>query len=277
MTELFGRAARVQFGSKVVIVDPQAKDQGLDVHFAVTRSLAPEPNVAELEVYNLNADSRSALENLGRVPVIIEAGYGSEVARIFSGTARTIVTRREGVDLITTLSSGDGEKEYQQSRIAFTVSRTTQNVTLLKRLIDAMQIGRGNLGSLLPYLQSKRRVLSAGGVLSGSASQIMTRVCNSLGVEWSIQDGAAQLLVVRAPVAGTAALLTPSTGLIGSPSVDNEGVLSARVLMIPDVFPGRVVVLESERLAGRFRVEQCEYVGSTFSDEWSIDLEASKI
>jgi hypothetical protein len=105
----------------------------------------------------------------------------------------------------------------------------------------------------------------------------MTRVAQSLGFEWSIQEGALQLLQNAEPLAATATLLTPSTGLVGTPSIDVGGILTAQALMIPDIFPGRLIVLESERLTGNYRVETCNYSGNTAGPDWYIDIEAKKL
>lgn len=294
MTLLFRRAARIVIGTIELVVDPTDPAASLDVAFNVERSLKPEPNTCEAQVWNLNADHRSQLEEAGAppktkskskkpepkppkgVPCTIEAGYEEQTALLFSGTLRTVFSMREGADIVTTLQSGDGEKEYQRSRINLSIAKKTPNASLLKQIVKALGIGEGNLASITSALPAAP-LFPAGGVLSGSASQIMTRIAQSLGFEWSIQDGALQILEVSSPILGTAVLLTPDTGLVGSPSVDSEGVLSAQCLLIPDIFPGRLLVLESERLKGSYRVDRCNYSGNTAGADWYIDLEAKKL
>lgn len=264
-------------GTIELVVDPAQLGANLDVAFSIERSLKPEPNTAEIQVWNLNEDNRSALEELDRVPVTVEAGYEEQTAMIFSGTIRTVFTTREGPDLVTTLQSGDAEKEYKQSRISLSLAPATPNPSVMQQITKALGISEGNLGTVTPLLLGSPVLFPQGGVLSGSASQIMTRVAQSLGFEWSIQEGALQLLQVNTSLAATAVQLTPDTGLVGSPSVDNEGVLSAQSLLIPEIFPGRLLVIESERLSGNYRVEKCAYSGNTASTEWYIDIEAKKL
>lgn len=277
MTRLFGRSARIVIETIELVVDPTALGSSLDVAFSVERSLKPEPNTAEIQVWNLNEDHRARLEELERVPATIEAGYEEQTALLFSGSLRTVFTVREGADLLTTLQSGDGEKEYQQSRVNLSIAPATPNTSVLEQITKALGISQGNLSTVSALLAASPPLLPQGGVLSGSASQIMTRVTQSLGFEWSIQDGALQLLQVSAPLQGTAVLLTPNTGLVGSPSVDSEGILTAQSLLIPDIFPGRLLVLESERLSGNYRVEKCAYSGNTAAADWYIDIEAKKL
>ena len=277
MTLLFKRSARIVVDTIELATDPNNPGQSLDVQFSIDRSLKPEPNTAEIQIWNLNADHRSQLEEASRVACTVEAGYEGQTSQLFSGTLRTAFTMREGADLITTLQSGDGEKEYQQSRVNISIAKTTPNLSVMQQIVKSMGIAEGNLSSASPQLLASPLLFPQGGVLSGSASQIMNRVAQSLGFEWSIQEGALQILQTHAPLATTATLLTPETGLVGSPSIDNEGVLTAQALLIPDIFPGRLLVLESERLSGSYRVEKCAYTGNTAGDDWYIDLEAKKL
>jgi hypothetical protein len=294
MTLLFKRAARVVVDTIELVVDPASPGNSLDLSFSVVRSLKPEPNTAEIQIWNLNEDNRSALEDKGTLPgsvakgepppkpppgiaCTIEAGYEEQTALLYSGTLRVAYTTREGADLITTLSAGDGEKEYQRSRVNLSIAKGTPNTSVLEQVQKALGINAGNLSTAAAALASAPILFPQGGVLSGSASQIMTRVAQSLGFEWSIQEGALQLLQNAEPLAATATLLTPSTGLVGTPSIDVGGILTAQALMIPDIFPGRLIVLESERLTGNYRVETCNYSGNTAGPDWYIDIEAKKL
>ena len=279
MTRLFRRAGSVTVGT--ILLETSFTRPTLDFSFSVTRSLKPEPNTAEIAIRNLSRASRSQLEEATVIPCEVTAGYEQQTTLIYSGTLRTAVTERSGPTLITTIGAGDGEKKYQQSRINVPIVKGTTNSKLVQQLIAALQIGEGNFAAVSSQLDNVAAYLPQGGVLSGSAAQIFTRVTQSLGFEWSIQGDALQLLKVRTPIVGTAVLLrsvgTENTGLIGTPSVNNKGVLSARTLMIPDIFPGRLIVLESERLAGNYRCETCKYIGDTAGQDWYIDIEASRL
>ena len=294
MTRLFRRAGSVIVDTIELAIDPNNQKQTLDVAFVIERSLKPEPNKADIQIWNLNADHRSQLENLGRSPGTVAkgtppptppagigcevtAGYEEQTAIIYSGTLRVAYTVREGPNLVTHLQSGDGAKEYQRSRVNVSIAKGTPNDALIKKLQKALGIKEGNLSKFTSDLLAAPKLLPQGGVLSGSASQVMTRAAQSLGFEWSIQEGALQLLKVNAPLNATAVLLKPDTGLVGTPSVDINGVLTAKALLIPDIFPGRLLVLETERLSGNYRIEKTKYTGSTFGNEWHVDFEASKL
>ena len=255
----------------------------MDVRFSVEKSLKPEPNTAEIQIWNLNPDHRSQLEEpsdkSGTVPVSIEAGYADNTAQLFLGRLRTAFTVREGPDLITTLQSGDGEKEVGTKRINVSVSPGTPNDIILKQVIKALGVGLGNTDQVVAGVSfaSIGLLWASGTVLSGSAARQMVELTESFGLEWSIQDGAIQLLEKGKALAQLDVAITPNTGLIGSPSVDNEGIVTLQTLLIPEITPGRIITLESERLSGRYRVEKCSYNGDTAGGDWFIDVEAKGI
>jgi len=279
VTRLFKRSARITISTLEIVVDPASPGAHLDVAFHVERSLKPEPNTAELQVWNLNPDNRLALEELGKVPVQIDAGYEEQTALIYLGTMRTVFTTRNGPDLVTSIQSGDGEKEYEQSRINVALSAGVSNSDAFKQVAKALGVSLGNLESaeVAGRLATSPALFPQGTVLSGQVSQVVTELALSVGLEWSIQNGALQLLPLAQSIAGSAVYLSPETGLVGSPSVDSEGILTAQALLIPDLFPGRVIDLESENLSGTFRVEKAAYTGDTAGDDWYVDVEAKKL
>lgn len=277
MTALFRRSARIVVDTIELALDPIDPTQSLDVSFSIDRSLEPEPNAAQVQIWNLNPDHRSQLEELDKVPVSVEAGYEGQTSLIFLGSMRTVYTIREGADLLTLLESGDGETEYQQSRINVGIASGTSNTSVLDQIVKSLKIGRGNLDTFAGQITAAKQLFPQGGAISGQVSRVMTEITASLGFTWSIQNGAIQLLPRTQSLTGKAVSLTPSTGLVGSPSVDNKGVLTAQCLLIPDVFPGRLLVLESERLSGNYKVEKCRYTGDTASTNWYIDIEAKKL
>jgi hypothetical protein len=267
---LFLRSVRLVVGTLNVT--------GLRVTFSVAKSLKPEPNKAEISVYNLSEASRAQLEQLQEVPVQLDAGYEAGSSTLFLGTLRTALTVRDGPDLVTSLGAGDGEKQIRSARVSVSVRKQTSADVVLRDVARALGVGEGNLADATKTLKFSTvgQLFAQGTVLTGNAAREMTHLCRSLGLTWSIQDGKLQLLPLATALAGAAVLLSPSTGLVDSPSVDNAGVLSARMLMAPDVFPGRLLVLDSERLKGQYRIESTTHVGDTHGSDWYIDLEARR-
>jgi hypothetical protein len=278
--ELFKRAA-------TVVID-KIQLAGHRVTFRVEKSLKPEPNTCELAVWNLNEDQRAALEELKPkaqkatrgIPCQIDAGYGDETSLIWLGDLRTVDSIREGPDWVTRLTSGDGEKAWKNARVNVSYGPRTPVETVLRALVRALGVGEGNVSKVAAQLKltGVGKLLTHGTVISGPAARELDAWARSADLEWSIQDGAIQFLDRGKAAAGTALRISAASGMIGSPTVDNEGVLSCQVLIIPDVRPGSLIVMDARRVKGNYRIERAIWDGDTFGGQspWYIHIEAKR-
>ncbi len=270
----------------------------LDVIFSVDRSLKKEPNTAEIQIFNLSPESRSAIEENAQATVTLEAGYKERISLIFTGDLRDVLTEREGPDIITTLGSGDGEKKYRRSR----VNESFKPGTSIKRVItvcaEALGVGRGNLGALGKVeFPEAGAVYPNGTILAGNAAEELHNLLRSVGLEYSIQDGNLQIVTRKRALKKEAIVLSPESGLIGTASVGSDGILRCQTLMIPDLIPGVKVQVKSETVqedirqiqargrgrrhlegfSGTFRALKCGYNGDLAGTDWGIDLQADPL
>lgn len=277
MFELFNRYYRVQVDT--IVIDK------LDIGFKVTKTLTKEPNTLELVIMNLNPDHRKALSETKSPVVQLEAGYKDFHGVIFLGDVRNIDSVYEKPDWVTTISSGDGEKATQFDRINKSFTKGTSLTVVLKEVASSMStIGIGNVAQMAVQgkLPGGAVAFPNGITVSGNSSREMSRLVRSAGLEWSIQDKKFQLLKAGETLLTKAYVLTPNTGLIGSPTVGydaktKKGTLQFKSLLIPDILPGRQIVVKSAQVTGRFRIEKCEYDGDTVGQSWYVNGEASKL
>jgi hypothetical protein len=248
----------------------------MQVAFTVKRTLKTQANTVDLRLYNLTAAHRAELSALPQATVQIDAGYVGQSSTIFLGDLRTHNTVREGTELVTQLSAGDGEKLMQTKRISQSFRKGSKTIDIVKALAAALGVDPGNLAQASAKLLPFGDMFSMGTVCSGSAAREMTRVLKAVGFTWSIQNGKLQILSIKDVVAGSALLLTSQSGLLDSPTIDKDGFLNCRSLMIPDVFPGRLLVLVSESLSGNFRIEETSHSGDFKGSNWDITYKARK-
>ena len=270
-TRLYQRSIRVVVDT-IEIID-------LAMTFKVTKTLKPEPNKAELTILNLNEAHRSALEQLQTATVLIEAGYKDRTSTLFLGDLRTAISQVSGPDIVTKLSSGDGEKQVKKARVNLSFKKGAATpAKVLEAVATSLGVGKGNLPKALDTIRASgiANHFSEGAVISGSAFREMNAITKSLGLSWSIQNGNLQILELRKALDGTAIKLSKDSGLIGSPTVDNNGVMTCQMLLAPDVFPGRLLVLDAARLKGQYRIESCSYSGNTHGQEWYIQIEGKR-
>ena len=105
----------------------------------------------------------------------------------------------------------------------------------------------------------------------------LAALAKSAGLELSIQNGAIQLLERGLPLRDASVVLTSDTGLVGSPTVGDKGIVKFRALLNPDIVPGRQIELQSRALDGRFRAERVDYKGDTTAQDWYVDVEAKAL
>jgi hypothetical protein len=193
---------------------------------------------------------------------------------------RTCFTQVSGPDRITKFSSGDGEQAILGTRIRVTYGNQIQIDTAIENIANALGIGVGNLGPVTQKLKSRglASIYPQGVALSGNAWRELATICKSCGLEATIQDGALLLLEQGKALEGSAVRLSPSTGLIGSPTADNDGTVNCQALLVPELRPGVKVQIESLSV-GRavYRVYDAEYTGDTHGTDWYASLGCQRV
>lgn len=269
MARLFKRAAAVTVGTP--------RFTALDFSFSVTKSLDREPNTAEIKIWNLSETSRQSAEQAENQRVRLEAGYeiGDGTSVIFEGNLRKASSKREGPDIVTTIEAGDGERAYRGSRVNRSFGPGTSLRAVIEALGDAMGLGTGNLPNVASEVnfEGLGDTFAEGVVISGAAREELSGLLDSAGIEWSVQNGNLQLLVRRRALDATAIRLSSETGLVESPAIDSEGVMTAKALLISEIFPGRKVQIDSEFVTGFYRVTKATYTGDTAGTDWYVNIE----
>jgi hypothetical protein len=307
MAQLFDRTVAVTVGN--------LRFTDLDCQFRIEKSLAHEPNKCELRIYNLSEDNRAMFEQMapravataagvnapsvsltkeerelalkkyktyvGKIKGIscqIDAGYNGDNSTLWLGDLRTAQSVREGPDWVTIFESGDGEKAFLNARVNVGFTPKTTAETAIRTILKAMGIGEGNLRTVLPaLLKASARLYPRGTVFNGPAAVELTRLCEAADLEWSIENGAALFTGRGRPVLGTAIRVSSETGMLDSPTVDEEGILSVRILMQPDVHIGRTLVMDSRRIKGAYRIIEATWIGDTSGGDWTIDISAERL
>ncbi len=277
MTRLFERHVEVTVDT--------IKFTGLDVAFTVKKTLKSKPNTCELTIYNLNEEHIAQLESLRPKEKVatkgigcrIEAGYKDAASQIWLGDLRTCLITREGPDWVARLESGDGEKAWQNARLHVSFGPKTDLSTALRAMVRALGVGEGNLLKVVNKLkQNGSAIWPHGTVISGSVARELQAFAKSADLEVSIQDGSLQFLDRGKALESTAVRLSSETGLLGSPTVDKDGILEAKCLMIPDIRCGGLVTVDARRIKGAYRIEEAEWNGDTAGDDWNVTIRASR-
>lgn len=286
--DLFGRRAKVTIqlpagssfidvqGANVVeisggIIDPaNPNNLGMRIQFDITKTDQKEPNTSQIIITNLSDTRRASLKVKG-VKFSLDAGYvATGMTRIIRGDARTIDHVRDGADWNTTARLGDGERAYRFARVNESFSPGTGAGSVLRFLANRSGIQIGNSSTVASALTT---TFDQGYVVNGSWQQAMDKLLRAVGYVWSIQDETIQILKPNEAVDAQIPLISPETGLIGSPEMgtpEKKGkpqLVEFESLLVA-TRPGAKVHLRSKRYDADVRVKRCRFYGDTHGGPW---------
>lgn len=274
--ELFDRFAVLNFGlegakgqsyaSRVYSQDPaDPGTSGFRIGFKVEKDASSTVNKAEIRIYNLTSTSRGLAENPKNI-IELFAGYGKEPKLLFRGNPSRVISSVGGPDSVTTFEVGDGLKAFQDARVDVSFKKGTPVNDVFQTLTNAMGLAKGEQKEIPP------KAFPGGLSLSGPVRDHMNYLTGKLDLEWSIQNGAVQILPKGKSTSQAAFLLSSETGLIGSPNKKDKG-LEVVSLLQPEINPGRIVEIKSKFVNGQFRVEKVSHEGDTADTAWFTRIE----
>ena len=277
---LFDRTVRVTVG-------PPGKAgfalENFHITFDVVKTDTSSANTCTVEIWNLAQESRDRIRETDDA-IILEAGYVEDIGlqQLYVGQVTTVTHSFQPPDWITKITSGDGAQPLRETRVSLSYKSGTSVGTVLKEAMASFGLPQKGL----PVIPSE--IYSQGLSYSGPSREIMDKVCERLGLEWSIQSGQIQVLKKRGSTKDTAVLLTPESGLLRPPEPKNNkgqhlagaaGKAGFRVscLLQPIIEPGRLVSVESRTASGFFRVDKVTHRGDNLEGDFTTDLEVSKL
>ena len=251
----------------------------LRVTFKIKKTSKADSNSCEIQIFNLSKNVREQLKETGFV-LILKAGYkdGAGLEDIYKGTITIIDHEHSGPDMITKFECGD--KELQETKFNASYKEGTSLKTILADIVKAFPLSSKVVESVKDGQQTN------GMAFSGLAKDVLDKITKSLGLNWSIQDRALQIIEPGKPNQDEVVFITPETGLIGSPqrfedkgkkenAADNRPAWKVKSLLIPRISVGNVVSIESAEIKKNsfFVVNSIEHSGDTHGTDWTTDME----
>lgn len=265
----------------------------LDLKFSIQKTNRREPNTAEINIFNWPSDQRTFVEGDS---LTLQIGYEQDRTNniIYRGKIDQVFDERQGPDLVTRIVSEDTGASYDNPTVAYSFPEGSRVVTVIKKLLDDMEVGEGNLSDLEANFLRRQRPITfeTGFSARGKAWRVLNNLIRSAGYRWSIQDG--NLNITASGVRNSLSrsrhpVISPETGLIGSPTVDVSASSRSRAArgkktVIATCLPrfgyyiGARVKLASELVdVEEFEITKLRYEGETFSDLWEVELEMEAI
>lgn len=269
----FGRTFVVELGDLKLELRPPAP--ALRVAFNIERDKSEIPNNIELALWNLSRATRARLEQEKELSCRVQAGYGDDPGQLFTG----IVTKVESVwdrqtgDWVLRVSAGDGQDKYSTSEVSKAFAKGTPVHTVLKELIAATGLAPGNVSQLKDVaLASGATELEGPYVAHGSAVFELQVFADSLGLDWSFQDGQFVGAKKGQAYSGEGPLLKAETGLIDA-RLDEFGNVDGSALLLPDLIPGVAFRVEAEKATGDFVCVATTHSGDNYDEsDWTVQF-----
>ena len=271
MAQLFNRQWALTIG------DRQWTD--LRVVFEINRNLTKHPDPAQITIYNLARETRSGFA--GGQQVRLVAGYGEAAGLIYAGTLSQITPNRDGPDYAVSLTCRDGDAAYRATVRQSYVSGAPLSV-VVGNLVSAMGLTLGAGAAQQLAGKSTRGAVAHVGYAADKLQQSLL----PFGLQYTLNDGTVQIIPTDGTTAEEAILLSPDTGLVGSPEpmTDKKPAAGANVkrlrltsLLQPGFMPGRRVALQGVQYAGVYRVDRLIHKGDSHGQDWYSVAECSLV
>ncbi|MFN3833378.1 MAG: phage protein [Allorhizobium sp.] len=278
------RKVRASFSGGLVINPGRVQTHELMIKFSISKSISSSANTADITLYNLAESTRNGM---GKEfdSITLEAGYmppgeAGNVGVIFKGAIRDVEHRREGPNILTIISCGDGDKALRRA----TISKSFPAGTPVKDVVDeiakqmeAEGLARGEF-KFPEAMEGKtfKRPYAA----CGSCARELDTIGRGNGFYYSSQNETLEIIPGDGFV-GSVAVISPQTGMIGTPALTDNGVRVSAMLN-PEIRPNRRVQIKSETLEmnaadGMYRVSAVTYSGDNDRGDFKVDITGEAI
>lgn len=255
-------------------------------------------NMAEISVYNMTSELRNLIAKQYLV-VELDAGYINNHSIIFTGFLYNIITVKQTTEIITTLYCASDTQVYGKQ-----VNKCVQNMTVTDLLSQLCE--EYGVNYRLPFKRSDVVQKS----YTGSFGRVIALICKEYDISCALDNGQLLFKDKRAEteevVNSEIKVFTPSSGLLGNPSVTEKGVriraLLQPSLQVNDYFrleapyadyalsnientPGLVLGdelnvyahIDTKTYNGVYMVLSIIDTGDTRGNSWYTDVEGSKL
>lgn len=236
---LFGRRYRITVSNesgKTVDVSQ------LHCTFSVLKTIQMEPNLSEISIYNLNAQTENDIKTNG-TRVTIEAGYeGSNFGLIFDGDIIQCIQEKEQAHTYKlTIIALDSDRAINFEISNFSVLRGQSHREIVETIVNNAK-NPMELGSISDKLNKTK--LTRGKVMLGKSSDYLNQIAKSNGLQFYMDDGRVNLIDLKELPKDEIIKLSPDSGLIGVPEQTDFGV-NGQCLLNPHIRLNSLIHIEN--------------------------------
>ncbi len=239
------------------------------IEIEIKREASETPATGTIIIYNLSRDTEQQIFERGE-SIIISAGYGDRTNIIFDGAVQRVekehdITQRTRTTSITLAGANVAVNKLSGvSTIGFSGSRPLRSVVSL--LVADLDLILGPLDAIPDIEVSDYS-------FSGQTAKALTTLLAGRGVHWYEQDGTIRFnsSALHQQSDGNLITLSPETGLIGSPSITDDGV-ATRSTLKPQAKIGDPLYLTSDTITGAWKIVSLLHKGDNWQGDFFTEL-----
>lgn len=249
--------------SEIIVGPPGAlglKFTQEDFTFGAKSYKGSKPNEGTTTIHNLSEATIAQLEAPNQV-LQIKAGE-TFAGDLFIGSIanRGVVTKNDLPNRTTMITARDGRRVYRDTTVAVSYPPNTPVATVVQDLVKVaatpltgLSIGTGSVYPTDSF--------PAGWAHYGLWRQALTEILAPRGYYWTIQGRVIYVLLEASTAPGNVPLVTPTTGLDGSPERTDKGC-NIKSKLNPAIIAGRGIQITSQFFNGLYRNAVVEHKGS---------------
>jgi hypothetical protein len=269
--------------------------EGVRIEFTVKKDRDKTSNTAEINLYNLAADTRARFRKDDLI--ILYAGYSQETGAelVFAGDMVSVAHETRPPEVITKIEANDGARRGREKRIALSYSADTSAPQVLQDILKQYGAAIKAFGTSIPAAKFRDKFLERfrdskylqGFTFEGRAEDAMEKLGKRLGLTITSQNNELKIIAEDGDDGSPqVVLLSPETGLIGSPERLSKREEDAKekpkeegwkitALLQPKAEPGGVVAVRSVAIGQetQYRVQRLTHRGDTHGALWETAME----
>jgi hypothetical protein len=280
----YRRKVKATFSGGFIVNGGGFNKHDLRIEFSISKDVSSSANAATISIYNLTESHRNSIGNVFD-KISLEAGYippggDGNVGIIFRGAVRDVEHSREGPNIKTTISCGDGAKAIRKATISKSYQKGSKVTDVIEDIYKQMEKQGVDRGEWNFPDDLKGKTFDRPYAACGLCSDEMDTLSRSHGFYWSSQNETLEIVPGDGFIGGVM-LITPETGMIGTPTITDNGV-RVSALLNPEVRPNRRVQVKSQTLEmnaadGMYRVSEVTFSGDNGTGSFQMDLECEAI
>lgn len=267
----------------VVLTDFQCK-------FDISKSSShkDKTNSATIELYNLDKDTISLL-NQEYIAAVFSAGYVEiGVKRLFAGQIIDCSTRQQGPDVISQIKMGSGYTELNHQILSKLVPEGRTYEDVYEEVRKALGLAKGVYAGT--NLNNK---IIGGYPAMGEPKRILNKLSEASQTEYRVENNALYINDVGGSTTnnlGDCYIVSEDTGLVDRPfkylvsgdirkskkdKTKKKGV-QWKMLLNGEVNPGEIVKVEFEELSAYYKVDSVRHSGAYRDNDWYSEVFCSQ-